>query len=84
MISYDNFWKTLERKQVTTYALIYKEGISPSVIQRLRADKSITTTTLNTLCSILGCGVSDILEYIPDGEPKKGASKSGRTVKKSL
>lgn len=70
MISYDPFWQTLHRKNISTYKLIYEYGILPDTIQRLRSEKTITTKTLNTLCSVLSCPVSDILIYIPDEDSK--------------
>ena len=70
MISYDPFWQTLHRKNISTYKLIYEYGILPDTIQRLRSDKTITTKTLNTLCSVLGCQISDISIYIPDEDTK--------------
>lgn len=66
MISYDPFWETLHQKDISTYQLIYSHGILPDTIQRLRSGKTITTKTLNTLCSVIGCQVSDILEFVPD------------------
>ncbi len=66
MISYEPFWKTLQEREMSTYTLIYKHGILPDTLQRLRDGKTITTKTLNTLCSVLECSVSDILEYVPD------------------
>ncbi len=65
MISYSPFYETLFRKNITEYALIYKHGIPANTIHRMKHGKPITTTTLDTLCSILECEVSDILEYIP-------------------
>ena len=70
MISYDPFWQTLHQKNISTYKLIYEYGILPDTIQRLRSDKTITTKTLNTLCSVLGCQISDILIYVPDEDTK--------------
>ena len=29
-------------------------------------NRSITLTTLNDICSILGCSVEDVILYIPD------------------
>lgn len=66
MISYRPFWTSIEKRGLTTYQLIYKEGILPDTIQRLRSGKPITTTTLNTLCIVLNCGVDDILEFVPE------------------
>lgn len=66
MISYKPFWRTIGERKITTYRLIYKEGILPDTIQRLRSGKPITTQTINTLCSVLDCKIGDIMEYIPD------------------
>jgi DNA-binding Xre family transcriptional regulator len=63
MISYKPLWETLNKKNVTTYELIYKQGISPNTIQRMKKGAPITTKTLDTLCFILDCEVSDIIEY---------------------
>lgn len=68
MISYRPFYDTLFRKGVTEYHLIYKQGVPPTTIHRMKHGKGITTGTLNTLCEILDCRVEDILEYIPDEE----------------
>lgn len=65
MITYEPFWKMLQERNISTYKLIYEEGILPDTIQRLRKGHAITTKTINTLCMVLGCGVSDILEFIP-------------------
>lgn len=65
MISYQPFYKTLLRENITEYALIFKHGIPANTLHRMKHGKPITTTTLDTLCSILNCSVSDILEYIP-------------------
>ena len=66
MISYAPFYKTLQRKNITEYHLIYKEGISANTLHRMKHGYTITLQTLDTLCFILQCPVSDIIEYIPD------------------
>lgn len=68
MISYDPFWQTLQERGISTYKLIYEHGILPDTIQRLRDGKTITTKTINTLCIVLGCNVSDILQFVPEDE----------------
>ena len=66
MISYEPFYKTLKEKNISTYKLITQFNISRSLLDRLKHNKPISTVTLNDLCEILECGVSDILEYIKD------------------
>lgn len=68
MISYQPFFQTLLRKNITEYHLIYKQGISANTLHRMRHGEAISTKTLNTLCFILNCRVEDILLYVPDDE----------------
>lgn len=65
MIDYAPFWKTLEASTETTYTLITKHHISSSIIDKLRKNKPMNTTTLNDLCRILNCKLEDIAQYIP-------------------
>lgn len=62
MISYKPFFETLLKKNVTEYALIYKQGISANTIHRIKKGLPITTKTIDTLCFILDCEVQDIIE----------------------
>ena len=61
MISYEPFFDTIKKKNITTYKLINQHNISRSLIDRLKHNKPITTVTLDDLCSILDCNVQDIL-----------------------
>ena len=61
MISYEPFYNLLLQKNITEYHLIYKEGISANTLYRMKKGQAITTKTLDTLCFILDCEVSDII-----------------------
>ena len=63
MITYDPLWRTLNDRNMSTYDLIYKCGLSANTIHRIKNNKAVTTTTLNELCFILKCSVSDLIEY---------------------
>ena len=63
MIAYDPLWKTLNARNISTYDLIYKFGLSANTVHRIRNGKPITTKTLDELCFILDCPVSDVVEY---------------------
>ena len=71
MISYARLWETMERRGATTYTLQVKGGISSSTVRRLKAGESVSTNTLDALCRILDCDITDILQYVP--EPSKKA-----------
>jgi len=68
MISYKPFWTTIKKKDISTYALITEYKLSKSLIDKLKHDKGLNTSTLNELCHILDCKLSDIAEYTPDEE----------------
>ena len=66
MISYEPFYKTLKKKNISTYKLIHEFGINRSLLDRLKHNRAISTVTLNDLCTILQCTVDEILIFIPD------------------
>ncbi|HCI18976.1 MAG TPA: transcriptional regulator [Lachnospiraceae bacterium] len=45
------------------YELIFKYGISANTIHRMKKGEAITTKTLDVLCYILDCSVSDVIEH---------------------
>ena len=66
MIIYNKLWDTMKEKKVTTYVLREKYNFSTNTIKKMRNNGTLTTETLNKLCFILECNLSDIAEYIPD------------------
>nr|DAG67972.1 MAG TPA: Cro/C1-type HTH DNA-binding domain protein [Bacteriophage sp.] len=65
MIDYRPFWNTLENSTETTYTLINHHHVSSAIIDKLRKNKPMNTTTLNDLCRILDCRLEDVAQYIP-------------------
>lgn len=63
LITYKPFYETLYKKSITEYSLIFNHGISANTLYRMKQGKPITTTTLDTLCDILECTVSEVIEY---------------------
>ncbi len=66
MISYEPFYQTLFRKNITEYQLIFKYGFSSNILHRMKHGKAITMKTLDTLCFILDCEVPDIIKHIKE------------------
>lgn len=66
MISYEPFYKTLFKKNITEYHLIYKEGFSANTIHRIKHGEAISTKTLDALCYTLDCEVEDIIRHIKE------------------
>lgn len=66
VISYEPLWATMERRGATTYTLQVKGQISSSTIRRLKSGQSVSTNTIDALCKLLDCGLTDVLAYLPD------------------
>lgn len=66
MISYAPFFRTLNEKNMTEYQLIFKHGFSANILHRMKHGQNITMKTLDTLCFILDCDVSGVIEYQKD------------------
>lgn len=66
MIIYAPFWDTLKKISESSYSLINKYHVSSATIDKLRNNKPMTTTTLNDLCILLECDLTDIMMFIPD------------------
>ncbi|MBE6982165.1 MAG: helix-turn-helix transcriptional regulator [Ruminococcaceae bacterium] len=67
MIKFDRLWKTMEKKNISTYQLREHCGIDSKTVRRLKADDNMETKTLNKLCAFLDCRLEDIAEYVPEG-----------------
>ncbi len=66
MIRFDKLWTTLKERNISQYKLIKEYGISTGQLDRLRKNANVNTYTLNMLCEILNCELSDIAEFIPE------------------
>ena len=71
MIVYDKLWETMKEKGVSQYKLIHTYGISPAQITRLKKNSNVNTNTLDMLCEILDCHLTEIAEHIPNSSEKR-------------
>jgi len=66
MISYEPFYQTLIKKNITEYNLIYKQGFSANTLYRIKKGKAISTKTLDALCDALDCQVEDVIRFVKE------------------
>ena len=62
MIRYDRLWETMAARGMSQYRLIKEYHFSAGQIGRLKKNMHVSTHTLDTLCTLLNCGISDVLE----------------------
>ena len=66
MITYAPLWETLKQRGITTYVLIKDYSFSKGTLDSLKHNRNVSTATLNDICRILNCALSDVAEYKPD------------------
>lgn len=63
MISYAPLFRTMKEKGISSYRL-EQMGFSRATYYSIKQDNSISTNTIDRLCVLLDCQVSDIIEFV--------------------
>ena len=58
----------LKTKGYSAYKMRKDKLLGEATIQRLRNGEPVSWENISTICSLLECGIGDVLEYIPDEE----------------
>ena len=66
MISYQPLWATMKNRGISQYKLIKDYHFGTGQLDRLRKNDSVSTNTLDMLCSILDCKLEEVAVYLPD------------------
>lgn len=66
MIKYDNLFKLLEQKNITTYYIRKNKITGEATLTKLRNNEPVNTKTIDVFCSLLNCQPGDIMKYVPD------------------
>ena len=75
MISYKPLFRTMQEKGITSYRLM-KLGFPRSTYYAMKRGDNISSHTVNQLCKILKCRVSDIMEYVEDEDLSQEGSSN--------
>lgn len=62
-----NILDELKNKGFTTYRIRKEKILSEGTLQKFRNnDTTVTLGNIETICKLLDCQISDIMEYVPD------------------
>lgn len=67
MITYEPLKRTMKERGFSSYKL-EKSGFSRATYYSIQKGNSISTNTIDQLCKILHCKVSDVIEFIDEAE----------------
>ncbi len=63
MISYAPLFRTMKEKGISSYRL-EQMGFSRATYYSIKQGNSVSTNTIDRLCALLDCQVSDIIEFV--------------------
>ena len=68
MISYAPLFETMKKRGVTSYRL-ERMGFSRATYYSIKQGNSVSTNTIDQLCTLLHCPVGEVMEFIePEGD----------------
>jgi len=67
----NKLFKLVIDKKMTNAELAEKAGSRANIITRFKRDKYVSIDSIEKICSVLDCGVDEILEFVPDGSNKE-------------
>lgn len=71
MISYRPLWKLLVDKGLNKKDLQKLIGCNSNTISKMSKDAYVSMANLDAICFVLQCQISDIIEYVENGNPKE-------------
>lgn len=66
MISYAPLFETMKKRGVTSYRL-ERMGFSRATYYSIKQGNSVSTNTIDQLCTLLHCTVGEVMEFIEPG-----------------
>ena len=63
MISYEPLFRTMQERGISSYRL-EKMGFSRATYYAIRNGQSVSTNTIDRLCTLLHCRLEDVMEHI--------------------
>ena len=82
MITFEPLWETLKEKNISIYKLINTYGLSRGTLNSLKHDKNVTLNTLNWLCEVLECDLTNVIKYVPEKKATEHESYTEDTLPK--
>lgn len=61
--SYNRLWKILIDKKITKTEMRKHAGITTNMLAKMGKDEPVSIETLAKICTALGCGIDDIVEF---------------------
>ena len=64
-ISYNRLWKQLIDHGLSKTDMMHRAKISTNVLARLSKGEPVSMDSMEKICTMLGCNIGDVMEFIP-------------------
>ena len=75
MISYKPLWTLLIDKGLQKQDLQRLIGCNSNTISKMSKNEYVSMANIDAICFVLNCKVSDVIEYVENGNPKENTEK---------
>ena len=65
-VSYKKLWKLLIEKEMNKTEVRIKAGISTGALAKRGINENVNTEILVKICTVLNCGIADIIDITED------------------
>lgn len=69
-VSYKKLMHLMIEQDITASQLQKRANISGNVFTRIRRNEYVSLESIEAICSVLKCGMDDIIEFLPAGANK--------------
>lgn len=70
-IRYNKLFEMLKDRGLSSTYWLRQNSVHPRTVDKLKKNETVTTETINVLCSLLCCQPGDIMEYVQDIERRE-------------
>lgn len=60
--------ETVDRSWLSKTDMMHRAKISTNVLARLSKGEPVSMDSMEKICTMLGCNIGDVMEFIPDTE----------------
>jgi putative transcriptional regulator len=75
VISYNPLWKLLIDRGLQKQDLQRLIGCNSNTISKMAKNEYVSMANIDAICFVLNCKISDVIEYIENGNPKENTEK---------
>lgn len=71
-VNYKKLFHLIIEKDISNSDLQRMAGFSGNILTRLKRNRYVSLESIERICHVMGCGVDDILEFVPGEETDNG------------